>query len=213
MKKIFTYDKYKFNLYDISTSIMYNDDKIKKKILSFMSLDDYNYINSDVTMYNISVKKYLELNEFKMNMIPLFDLEPVLNKRLSSLDLPTVIYLKIITSIINSKEIVIFDDVLSYLSDHYKKIVIGYLKKNKNIFINFTSNIEDVLLVNYLIVLTNSGVAIEGKTIDVLNEEKILKRLGFNLPFVFDLSLQLKSYGVIDKSYTNIDRLVNDLWK
>lgn len=213
MKKIFTYDKYKFNLYDISTSIIYNDDKIKKKILSFMSLDDYNYINSDVTMYNISVKKYLELNEFKMNMIPLFDLEPVLNKRLSSLDLPTVIYLKIITSIINSNEIVIFDDVLSYLSDHYKKIVIGYLKKNKNIFINFTSNIEDVLLVNYLIVLTNSGVAIEGKTIDVLNEEKILKRLGFNLPFVFDLSLQLKSYGVIDKSYTNIDRLVNDLWK
>lgn len=213
MKKIFSYDKYKFNLYDINSSIIYNDDRIKNKILSLLSLEDFNYIDSNITRFNISVKKYLEINEFKMNFIPYFKIENLLNKSLSSLDLSSIIYLKIITRIINNHSIIIFDDALSYLNENQKRKVISYLIKNDMIYVNITSNIEDVIFNNYLIVLTNSGVAIEGGTISVLSEEKLLKRLGFNLPFVFDLSLQLKSYGVIDKTYLSIDRLVNDLWK
>lgn len=213
MKKIFSYDKYKFNLYDINSSIIYNDDRIKNKILSLLSLEDFNYIDSNITRFNISVKKYLEINEFKMNFIPYFKIENLLNKSLSSLDLSSIIYLKIITRIINNHSIIIFDDALSYLNENQKRKVISYLIKNDMIYVNITSNIEDVIFNNYLIVLTNSGVAIEGGTISVLSEEKILKRLGFNLPFVFDLSLQLKSYGVIDKTYLSIDGLVNDLWK
>lgn len=213
MKKIFSYDKYKFNLYDINSSIIYNDDRIKNKILSLLSLEDFNYIDSNITRFNISVKKYLEINEFKMNFIPYFKIENLLNKSLSSLDLSSIIYLKIITRIINNHSIIIFDDALSYLNENQKRKVISYLVKNDMIYVNITSNIEDVIFNNYLIVLTNSGVAIEGGTISVLSEEKILKRLGFNLPFVFDLSLQLKSYGVIDKTYLSIDGLVNDLWK
>lgn len=213
MKKIFSYDKYKFNLYDINSSIIYNDDRIKNKILSLLALEDFNYIDSNITRFNISVKKYLEINEFKMNFIPYFKIENLLNKSLSSLDLSSIIYLKIITRITNNHSIIIFDDALSYLNENQKRKVISYLIKNDMIYINITSNIEDVIFNNYLIVLTNSGVAIEGGTISVLSEEKILKRLGFNLPFVFDLSLQLKSYGVIDKTYLSIDGLVNDLWK
>lgn len=213
MKKIFSYDKYKFNLYDINSSIIYNDDRIKNKILSLLSLEDFNYIDSNITRFNISVKKYLEINEFKMNFIPYFKIENLLNKNLSSLDLSSIIYLKIITRIINNHSIIIFDDALSYLNENQKRKVISYLIKNDMIYVNITSNIEDVIFNNYLIVLTNSGVAIEGGAISVLSEEKLLKRLGFNLPFVFDLSLQLKSYGVIDKTYLSIDGLVNDLWK
>lgn len=213
MKKIFSYDKYKFNLYDINSSIIYNDDRIKNKILSLLSLEDFNYIDSNITRYNIFVKKYLEINEFKMNFIPYFKLENLLNKNLSSLDLSNIIYLKIVTRIINNHSIIIFDDALSYLNEEQKRKIISYLNKNNMTYVNITSNVEDVLFNNYLIVLTNSGVAIEGGTISVLSEEKILKRLGFNLPFVFDLSLQLKSYGIINKTYLSIDGLVNDLWK
>ena len=54
---------------------------------------------------------------------------------------------------------------------------------------------------------------LDGKTLDVLNNEKILKRLGFDLPFMIDLSIQLKLYGLIDRTYLNMEDLVNNLWK
>jgi len=53
----------------------------------------------------------------------------------------------------------------------------------------------------------------EGKKELVLQEEKILKKLGFNLPFIVELSNGLKYYGVIDKVYFNNEELVNVLWK
>ena len=213
MKKIFTYDKYNFSLWNVNTSIIYNDERAKNKILSVLPLDDYTFINSNVVLFNISVKRYLELNEFKMNLIPYFDLTPILNKNISSLDLSSVIYLKVIASLLNNDGIIVFDDVLSYLEENKKRIVIDYLKKNDITFINITSDTEEILLTDYLIVLTNSGVAIEGKTNIVLNEDKLLRRLGFSLPFLFDISLKLKSYEISNKIYSNIDGLVNELWK
>lgn len=213
MKKIFKYDKYNFALYDTNTSIIYNDEKAKNKILNILPLDDYVFINSNVILFNISVKRYLELNEFEMKKIPYFDLTSILNKKISSLDLASIIYLKIVVSLVSNDGIVIFDDVLSYLDDDKKSSILNYLKENQITFINITSDTEDVLLTNYLIVLASSGVAIEGKTEVVLNEDKILRRLGFNLPFVFDLSLKLKSYGIFDRYYDNLDGLVNALWK
>lgn len=213
MKKIFTYDKYNFSLWNVNTSIIYNDERAKNKILSVLPMDDYTFINSNVVLFNISVKRYLELNEFKMNLIPFFDLTPILNENISSLDLSSIIYLKVIVSLLNNDGIIVFDDVLSYLEESKKRIVIDYLKKNDITFINITSDTEEILLADYLIVLTNSGVAIEGKTNTVLNEDKLLRRLGFNLPFLFDISLKLKSYDISNKIYSNIDGLVNELWK
>ena len=99
------------------------------------------------------------------------------------------------------------------MEENKKRIVIDYLKKNDITFINITSDTEEILLADYLIVLTNSGVAIEGKTNTVLNEDKLLRRLGFSLPFLFDISLKLKSYDISNKIYSNIDGLVNELWK
>ena len=53
----------------------------------------------------------------------------------------------------------------------------------------------------------------EGKKELVLQEEKILKKLGFNLPFIVELSNGLKLYKVIDKVYFNNEELVGELWK
>ena len=79
-------------------------------------------------------------------------------------------------------------------------------------YVNITSDIEETLFSQYLIVLGEKGVLVEGEVKKVLMEEKLLKKLGFNLPFVLDLSLQLKAYEVIDQEYYDLDKLVNDLW-
>lgn len=104
-------------------------------------------------------------------------------------------------------------DVLSFVDDSLKKHLINYLKKNNVVFINITSNMEESLCGDYLVVIYNNKVALEGKNLDVFNEEKLLSRMGFKLPFIIELSIQLKYYGLIDKIYLAKEDLVSALWK
>ena len=65
----------------------------------------------------------------------------------------------------------------------------------------------------YLVVMGKNGILMEGPTLAVLKEEKIMKRLGFSLPFFIDLSLQLQSYDLIDDIYLDGKELTERLWK
>ena len=105
-----------------------------------------------------------------------------------------------------------FNDCLRKYKQEEKENIINLLKQRGVNFINITSNMEEVLFSDYLIVYYDHNIAIEGNTIDVLKEEKILKRLGFALPFTFDLSLQLKLYNCLKETETNLEKLVNTLW-
>ena len=107
---------------------------------------------------------------------------------------------------------VVFNETFYNYKKSEKKKILSLLKTRHINFINITSNIEETLLGDYIYVLNNGKVAIEGGTKKVLEEEKILKHLGFGLPFVVDLSIQLKCYGVLDKIYYDMESLVNDLW-
>jgi hypothetical protein len=212
MQKIFEYNEYKFSLYDVSTSIIYNNENLKNKILNGIRLEDGYIIDSRMISTNESVGNFLKSEDFDMSLINKFNLSNLLSKRFNDLFIEDKLYLKIIIFITKLKSKFIFDDVLTYISDKNKKIIFKYLI-NKNIkFINFTSDIEEVLFTNYLIVLSNDQVALEGKTSIVLKEEKLLKRLGFSLPVIYDLSLQLKAYGIIDNVYYDVDKLVHELW-
>lgn len=85
--------------------------------------------------------------------------------------------------------------------------------KNKNIKIFYvTHDVEQTLYFEYLYVLKNGKIAIEGKTPAVLKEEKIMKRLGFSLPFYINLSKQLGYYGLSHQICTNKEELEESLW-
>lgn len=213
MKKIYENLNYNLSLYDVSTSIIYNDEKIKKDILNNISLSKFNIIDSELSFVNTSISKFLKMNSFDMSLVPYFKLEGIMSKNVFDIDLETSIYLKIIILITISKKPIIFNDILSFLNDEKKELVLSYLKNNKLLFFNFTSDIEETVYTKYLIVLSGGGVAIEGATINVFKEEKLIKKLGFSLPFALDLSLQLKSYNIIDEEVYDVDKLVSALWK
>lgn len=46
----------------------------------------------------------------------------------------------------------------------------------------------------------------------VLRNEKLLKRLGYGIPFVVDLSIQLNYYDIFDTVYYDMDKLTEALW-
>lgn len=107
---------------------------------------------------------------------------------------------------------VVFNESWYNLRNNEKKVIIELLKKQNINFVNITSNIEDSLLSNYVIVYDEDKKVLEGNTEVVLRNEKILKKLGYGLPFVVDLSIQLTYYDILDKVYYNMDKLTEDLW-
>ncbi len=122
----------------------------------------------------------------------------------------------IVTNPLNLKlvdsDFVVLNDVLRYLKDSDVQIFLKKLEDKNIHFVNITSKIEEALYAQRLIVYTDDKVQIEGPVISVLKEERILKKLGFSLPFIYDLSLQLNYYGLIDSIYLDEKALVDKLW-
>lgn len=107
---------------------------------------------------------------------------------------------------------VVFNDFLRLLNNHEKEILLSNLEKKHIHFLNITSDIEEALLASELKVVYHGRVMLEGSTLSVLKEERLLKRLGYKIPFVVDLSLQLNAYKLIDSIFLDEEVLVDKLW-
>lgn len=107
---------------------------------------------------------------------------------------------------------VVFNESWYNLRNNEKKVIIDLLKKQNINFVNITSNIEDSLLSDYIVVFDENKKVLEGNTEFVLRSEKVLKKLGYGLPFVVDLSIQLTYYDILGKVYYDMDKLTEDLW-
>ena len=100
---------------------------------------------------------------------------------------------------------VIFNETLYGLKLDEKTEIFKLLKKQNISYINVTSNVEDALYSDYIFVYDGNKLVLEGNRNEVLKEEKTLKRLGYGLPFVVDLSIQLNYYDIFNKVYYDLD--------
>ncbi|NLC48326.1 MAG: hypothetical protein GX758_03085 [Tenericutes bacterium] len=146
----------------------------------------------------------------------LFKLNHLLDKDPYSLGSSDKVKMKILSSLIISPQIIVIDNVINQL-DYDDKLLVFYILKeftsNGGIVINFTNDIEETLHSDRIIVIHDKILACDGKTINVLNEEKLLKRLGLGLPFNVELNKYLMDYGIIDKYYLTNEKLVGAIWK
>lgn len=122
----------------------------------------------------------------------------------------------IITDINQAKRLtekfVVFNDVLRYLKKKDFSTLLNIMEDKDIHFLNITSDIEEALFSDELIVFDKGKIILEGSTISVLKEERILKKLGYKLPFIIDLSLQLNAYGIIDSIFLDEELLVDKIW-
>ncbi len=147
-----------------------------------------------------------ELNEY-------FGINKLLNKSINNLSLNDRTLVKILSYAVIEPTYIALDDLLIDLNNRTKILLLNYLNSKNIMLINVTTNMEDVLYTDYILCLYDGISAIDGKTLDVLRNEKILKRLGFSLPFMVDLSIQLELYGLIKKQYLSKEAMVKNLWK
>jgi len=123
------------------------------------------------------------------------------------------IKLSILKGILSNKDYVSFDNILVYLDKKEKEYIIKYLKDNNIKFIIVSNDLSDLFYTDETYILNDGEIIAHGASNKILLEEKLLKRLGFTLPFMVDLSLQLKDYNLIKDIYLDKEMLVDKLWK
>ena len=47
----------------------------------------------------------------------------------------------------------------------------------------------------------------------MLLNDNIINKLGLELPFMFDLSIKLNDYELLDEIVLDMDRMIDKLWK
>lgn len=175
---------------------------------------DINRKAVDLLFDALDGKNYDSLKEERMvkTIVKYFDIEKLLDYRINLLDYHYRFYVMIIASLLKKTDYLVFDDVLCHLNKEEIIKIYAYAKKNKISIINFTSDINEALYSDYLILLYDKKIAMEGETLATLKEERLLKRTGFGLPFMVDLSTQLNYYEIIDDMYLDQDEMVKKIW-
>lgn len=125
--------------------------------------------------------------------------------------------LSLVLALLYRPDLLLLDDILLTLSKKEKEDIITIIKeykKENNLSIIMTvSNLNDSLYGEYLYIIKDSKVVLEGKTINVLENDNIINKLGLEIPFMIDLSVKLRDYDLVNNIELDMDGLVNILWK
>lgn len=146
-------------------------------------------------------------------VVKYFKLQDLLENKISTFTIQEKYYIKIIKELISGCDYLVLDDIFINMNIKDVKKIITYCRQENITLINITSEMEYVLETENLVVLYNKNIAMVGDTVECLKEEKLLRRLGFNLPFLVDLSIQLGYYGLIDKVIVNDGKMIEAIWK
>lgn len=121
------------------------------------------------------------------------------------------------SALIIEPDILILDEALTMIdNDERNKIykILCDVNKVKGItIINVTHDMDEVLFGQNIIVLDEGNIILNGPKELVLQEEKVFNKLGLTLPFMVELSIKLKYYGLVENLIFDMDELVDILWK
>ena len=141
--------------------------------------------------------------------LKLFELDNIKDKKIKELTKLEKQKLLIVLALLHNPKILIIDSIFSYMEDSNK--VIEILKNNKINVLYFTSSFNNYDLFDYVYILNNKEIIIEGEFKDIINN-KILKSTNLELPFINTLNNKLLEESIINRRDYNIDRLVDKLW-
>lgn len=121
------------------------------------------------------------------------------------------------SALVTEPKILILDEALTMLDgvekDNILKLLKKLVKEKQITVINVTHDMEDTVYGDKIIVLHHGQVIFNDDKESVYKEEKKLKSIGLELPFMVDLSNKLRYYGLVDENIISMNEMVNHLWK
>ncbi len=120
------------------------------------------------------------------------------------------------SALVHDPKILILDEALTMLDLYDKEKILKILKElnSKGLTIlNISHDIEDTLISDKIYVLDKGKIVLSGTKEEVYKEEDKLHKLGFELPFMVELSNRLMFYDLIDHVIYDMEEMVDILWK
>ena len=199
-----------------SDNVFINDQLIDNNIKSKITL----ITNNSYNIYSKTIFEELLLCTNNINRIKKylkdFNIINLINEVPQDLDYINIKKIEFIKALLNKSEVILFDNIFSYL-DKYEKIeFMGLIKKyqyEKNITLIYTTNnMEDVIFSDKLIII-DKDVLYDGSIDKIYLDEKILKKSKINLSLERELVEKLKLYNLIDNENYTIEEVVDEICK
>ena len=140
-------------------------------------------------------------------------LTKIIIKNINTLNNKEIVLVQIAKALLNKPEILLLDDISLYFDKKEKKDIFSFLRKQKITIVYATTSLEDTLYSDYLYIIADKKVALEGNPLYVLQKDNIINKIGLKLPFMVDLSVKLTDYELIDKQILDPKEMVDELWK
>lgn len=113
--------------------------------------------------------------------------------------------------------ILVLDEALMMVDvnerDVLLKILKDYNNKKRVTIISFTHNLDEAIYSDRLVILNQGKIVVDGSFPSVFDEERVMRKIGLEVPFSVELSQKLRVYKLVDKIHLNLERLVDEVWK
>lgn len=165
-------------------------------------------------LHNLGFGRNNGLTRIK-EVLSLFKSDGLLNKNINELDYYEKELLLIMIALLHEPSVLLLDSVLEIFPNDMKKRIIKVLRKLVKeglTVINFTNSLEDAYNSDKIILLDNYEVIGEYTPKDIYNNDKLFYEHNLEIPFLVDLSIKLKMYNLVDKEYSKMEAMVDDIW-
>ena len=177
----------------------------------------------EVCFQGTNLEEELKVNEINITdeknnyIIKGLNIKRILRKKYMEMSTKEIILCQLSLVLLKRPKIILIDELSSYMD--YKDIIniIKFLKtyqREENITIIYTTvDLEEIIDFDYLYIINNGQLLIEGKPLEVLQNDNLLNRIGLKIPFMIDLSVKLKDYELVSDIEITPEGMVDRLWK
>ncbi len=198
-----------------------NRKEIRKKIGMIFDNPDLNFVTETVEdeivfpMENLRFSREM-MEERLLEVLELFQLEEIREYSVHQLSGGQKQLVSFAASYALMPDILLLDEAFSMIDFKTKEKILKIMKKLQKkgtTIIQVTNDLEESIYSDRIILLNNGKIVGDGSKSTVLCDEKLLRKAGLEPPFMADLSIKLKYYGLVDDPIFEPDRMVNHLWK
>ena len=216
------------NQIDINNTITMYDIKLEDykltdlhQILKVIIPGEINYVKNTLEeelnyyLEQLNLSKEEKLKRYK-KVIKELKLSKYQTSKLENLDIKETIKIQLSLALIYNPSIIFIDDISIYFDKKELDSIIEILKQyqqDNTTIVMITSSLDLALQSDYLYVINESKIMIEGNPLEIIEKDNIMNKAGLNLPFMIDLSVKLRDYELIDCIEQDKDRMVDLLWK
>lgn len=200
----------KKNLFDIRKHIGIMFDDLDNLFICETVEDDLAF-----TLENLCYKPY-EISGCIRRISKELNIAHLLNKSIDELSKGEKAKVALASALIHNPDILIMDESLSMIDEDERNNVLKILDKRHKEGLTIISVIHDLresFLSERLVIINDGEIMLDGSPLKVMEYDKILNRLGIELPFEVELSIKLKLYGLLDEIIPDVEKMVDTLWE